>query len=204
MKKGIIVGILLSLCLLLTGCGNKYEGYWCKYSETATVVVLLEDDITSEEKTKLENVFNGYDNLLAFSFFDKESYKDIIGDDAAEIYDSYFVSFNSTDGVGTYIDELQKMGGVKEASQNSAKTNFELYHLDKKKKYTFSNSDEALESDIVKGTYKIKKGVITFTPEGEDKTNSMLYIKGEHLCGNPECTIVFAKSNSTCSSNNDK
>ena len=41
------------------------------------------------------------------------------------------------------------MPGVLDATQNSAKANFELYHLDKKNKYTFSNRNFALTEDIV-------------------------------------------------------
>ena len=42
MKKRNLI-LLLVIALILTGCGNKYKGYWCNYNETATIIVLLKD-----------------------------------------------------------------------------------------------------------------------------------------------------------------
>lgn len=197
MKKSLMMILALFAIMLLAGCGNKYEGYWCRYTDTATIVVLLDDNISDTEKEELIKTITSYDNLLSYTYYDKT----IFDEAEDEIYNSYFVSFNSTDGVTTYIEQLAKMPGVLDATQNSAKANFELYHLDKKNQYTYSNSDEALEEDIIKGKYKVKNGVITFTPNDNDKT-SLLYIKDGHLCGDSQCTIIYAKSNETCSSNN--
>lgn len=198
MKKSLMIIVSLLFVVLLSGCGNKYEGYWCRYTETATIVILLEDDMSEAQNEELIKTITSYDNLQAYTYYDKT----VFDESGEDIYNSYFVSFNSTDGVTTYIEQLVKLPGVLDVTQNSAKTDFELYHLDKKNKYTFSNSDEALEEDIIKGKYKIKKGVITFTPNDSDNT-SMLYIKDDHLCGDSQCTVIYAKSNETCSSDID-
>ena len=194
MKKCLMILFSLVFIVLLTGCGNKYQGYWCRYTENASIVILLDDNITTQENDELIKTITSYDNLLSYTYYDKS----IFDEDVIDIYNSYFVSFDSTDGVTTYIEQLSKMPGVLDATQNSAKTDFEFYHLDKHNKYTFADSDEALEEDIINGKYKIKKGVITFTPNGSDETH-MLYIKDDHLCGDAQCTVIFAKSNEKCS-----
>ena len=52
--------------------------------------------------------------------------------------------------------------------------------------------------DLETGKYKIKKGVITFTPDSKDGQDKMLYIKDDHLCEDPDCTKIFAASNESC------
>ena len=96
------------------------------------------------------------------------------------------------------VDELAELDGVFVALQSNAKTNISLYNIKKNGQYTFTDSDEALESDLVKGKYKIKTGVITFTPDMKDAKTKLLYIKDGHLCGDVECTQIYAKSDSTC------
>lgn len=195
-KKGYII-IILILCFLLTGCNNKYQGYWCRYNETATVVVLLKKDITENEKNIILEKINNFTNLDTISFYGEENYNEIIGTDDDNLYDAYVISFTSLDSIGTYVEELNELAGVEEATQNSAKNNIELYHIDKK--YTFTDSDEAEADDLISGKYNIKNGVITFKPDDGSKT-TMLYIKDEHLCGDVECTKIFAKSDEKCSS----
>lgn len=197
-KKGYIILIFI-LCLLLTGCNNKYQGYWCRYSETATIVVLLKDNITENEKNTVLEKINNFTNLDTISFYNEENYKEIIGTTEGNLYDAYVISFTSHDSIGTYVDELNELDGVAEATQNSAKSNIELYHIDKNKKYSFTDSDEAEADDLISGKYNIKNGVITFKPDDSSNT-TMLYIKDEHLCGDVECTKIFAKSNEKCSS----
>ena len=91
------------------------------------------------------------------------------------------------------------MKGVLAVDQNYAKANLSLYNLKSWGKYTFTDSDEYRDEDLEKGTYRIKKGVITCTPSGEKKATNMLYIKDNHLCGDADCNEIYATSNDTCS-----
>ena len=54
MKNKLKLIIIVFFLIILTGCNNKYTGFWCKYNETATIVILLNDDITEEDKAKIE------------------------------------------------------------------------------------------------------------------------------------------------------
>ena len=90
------------------------------------------------------------------------------------------------------------MKGVKEAKQVNAKQNVTLYNINKNGTYTFQNSDEAKEDDIIKGKYKVKKGVIIFTPSGKDSEDILLYTKDDHLCEDADCTKIYFKSDESC------
>ena len=63
MKKSLIL-VIICLCLLLTGCGNKYKGYWCNYDETATIVVLLDRDNTEKEREIISNKIEEFQNVI--------------------------------------------------------------------------------------------------------------------------------------------
>lgn len=199
MKKIII---LLITVILLSGCNNKYQGYWCRYEETATIVVLLENDNTSTQRKNIEEIAGNYENLDSINYYSREDYANELGQDVEnmDIYDTYVLTFNTMDSIGTYIEELKEVSGVKEATQSNAKSNISLYNIQKKSKYEFTDSDEAKEEDIIKGKYKIKNGVITFTPNDKTKSTTLLYIKDEHLCEDADCNKIFAKSDETCSS----
>lgn len=199
MKK-LRVLFLIGLVFILSGCNNKYLGYYCHYEETSTIVVLLERDIDEKDLEKIEEKINSFDNIEMLNYYSVEDYAKELGGNAADldIYATFVVLFHSMDNIGTYIQELSEMNGVKSATQSNAKSNVSLYNLKKNKTYTFADSDEATENDLVKGKYKIKKGAIVFTPEDKDKDASMLYIKDGHLCGDVECNTIYFESDGTC------
>jgi len=202
MKKKIIFILILTLCITLAGCNTKYKGYYCNYYETAQIIVQLKDDSTSENRSKIEALIETFDNVSSSDYYTKDDYAKDLGEESAEdldIHETYVILFSSMDNIGTYVDELSKMDGVYSAEQNYAKTNISLYNLKKFGKYTYTDSDEATESELEEGTYKIKNGVITFKPKDSDNSTKFLYIKNDVLCGDADCNEIYAKSDSTCS-----
>lgn len=198
MKKIFNIIILCLVAILLTGCNNKYVGYWCKYNETATIVVLLNDNITEEQKTNIENKAAEFDDLSATNYYSKEDYQESINA-SGEIYATYVLSFTSLDAITTYIEELKELPGVKDAIQSNAKNNMSLYELKKNGKYTYKDSDEANKEDIISGKYKIRKGIIRFTPDKGDKVR-ILYIKNDRLCEDTDCNKIYSSGKDNCSS----
>ncbi len=195
----IIIGLLLIICTSIYRWQNnkKYQGYWCSYVEHSLIVVQLKDGHTDEDDKKLVEKIETFDNVISNSYQPKEGYEEELSNDP-DINDAYVVSFSSLDNIGTYIEELEKMPSVVQVTQQNAKVNMALYNLESSSKYTFKDSDEAEEKDIEKGKYKIKNGVITFTPDKKDAETKLLYIKDDHLCEDPDCTRIFASSNETC------
>ena len=198
MKKKIYLLIIFLMAIMLTGCGNDFKGYWCNYKENAVIVVLFNKDHTQENVQAVEDKFNSYINLANSSYYPAEEYAKFTGD-AENIFDAYYISFSSMDSIGTYIEELEALDGVQSATQQSAKNNISLYNLQGWGKYTYTNSDETEKEDLEAGKYKIKKGVITFTPKDSKNTTKLLYIKDKHLCGDVDCTQIYFSSTETCS-----
>lgn len=206
MKKKIFIIILLTLlCTALTGCKNKYKGYWCNYTETSTIVVLLNRENTSENRKLIEEKINNFENLESYNYYSRDDYAAELGENVEnlDIYDTYVISFNSMDHIGTYREELEKMENVRSAEQSNAKTNISLYNIKSWGEYTFTDSDEATENELEAGKYKLKNGVITFTPKDSKSKTKLLYTKDGLLCGDADCTKIYARSNATCSSNSN-
>ena len=170
---GVIIIILVALTIFKNINNKKYEGYWCNYEEKSSIVVLLERNHTSKQDEKILKQIEEFQNVI----------------------------FSSLDSITTYIEELEKLPGVHSATQNTAKTNITLYNIKSHGEFTLTDSDEASENDLIEGKYKIKNGVITFTPNDKKLSKKMLYIKDNHLCGDANCTKIFAASNSTCNAN---
>lgn len=200
MKKKLKIIMLLSMVvLMLTGCKTDYKGYWCNYTETSTIVIQLKNEITEVEKKNIEEKITTFENLDSSNFYSKEDYGEELAN-AEDLHEAYVVFFSSMDHIGTYIEELNAMPGVHLAEQSNAKSNISLYNIKAWGKYTFTDSDEALEEDIETGKYKIKNGVITFTPKDQNIKAKLLYTKDGLLCGDADCTKIYARSNATCSS----
>ena len=200
-KKLSLIVLLLVLPLILSGCGNKYKGYWCNYKELATIVVQFEDNHTDKQVEAIENKAASYDNVSSTNYITREDYakEQGVSIDDLDIHDTFVIYFTSMDSIGTYIEEIKAMKGVLTADQNYAKANISLYNLKSWGKYEFTDSDEAKEEDIEKGTYRIKNGVITFTPNDSKTSTKLLYIKDNHLCGDADCNEIYAESTETCS-----
>lgn len=201
MKKRIYTILLIIMTVFLTGCGNEYKGYWCTYDETATIVVLFKDGYTQTDKKAVEDKVATYENVESSTFYTKEDYASQMGLDPnqMDIYETYIVTFDSMEAVGSYVEQLGKMSGVLKAEQSYAKNNIAIYNIKSFNKYTFTNSDEAKEKDLEKGKVKEKNGVLIFTPDNNKSETKMLYPKDKYLCGDAACKKIYAKSNATCS-----
>ena len=200
MKKIITLGILILVSILLTGC-TSYKGYWCNYDESSTIVILFTHDHKDKDRERVEAKIADFENVQSSNYYAREDYAESIGDiNENDIYDAYVISFDSMDNIGTYIEELSEMSGIEKVEQGSAKNDISIYNLKSFIKYTYTNSDEATENELETGKYKIKKGIITFTPDNEDGETKILYTKDGQLCGDAACNKIYARSNATCSS----
>lgn len=206
-KKNIIIALaIITITLIIIGIVmynnniKKYQGYWCKYNEISTIVVLLEKNNKESERNKIEAKIETFSNVTSVEFISREDYASDFGIDPDEIdiYDTYRISLNSLDSIGTYIEELSNLNGVLRAEQNYAKANLSLFNIKPWGKYTFTDSDEATTEELEYGKYQMKKGVLTFKPESKKGETRLLYTKDGYLCGDAACTQIYSKSNSTC------
>lgn len=196
----LIIAIVVAINIISSKNVGEYKGYWCMYEESSNILIQLEDDHTEKDRKAIEATIEEFDSVTSISYMSKEQYAEDIGGDPNEmdIYATYFISLSTLDSIGTYIEELKELEGVYEVQQHSAKTNVSLFNIKSWGKYSYTDSDEATTEQLEYGNYKVKKGVITFTPDEKGKQTKILYMKDGYLCGNASCTKIYAKSNSTC------
>lgn len=199
----ILISIILVIILINLGISLKQKhdlkGDWCKYRETATIVVLLNRDHTLKDRQSLEKKVEEFENITGVEYISREEYAKQLNQDlnTLDIYDTYRISLSSMDAVTTYMDELKKFKFVHQVDQNYAKANFQSYKLKSWGKYSYRDSDEASPNDYEYGKYKIKKGIIKFTPKNKGKER-FLYIKDKHLCSDTSCTEIFIHDAKAC------
>ena len=187
---------LLSITLLLlTGCGNKkYVGYWCKYEETGTIIVTLNEDNTKKQRESIEKVISNFTGLSSYDYVPKENFTAESTTDG-EAFDTYFIYFMDTTTIDEHTMALEKLDGVKKVEENNVKTNVSLYQFVDSKNYKFQDGI-GVEDDLkVKGTYKINENAIQLTSPANTTT---LYIKNDYLCADTACNIIYTKTDDKC------
>lgn len=192
MKKYLLGLIVIIMCF---GCSNKdYDGYWCKYQETGTIVVLL-DNASDKAKTTINQTIESLEGLQNYDFVSKEDFKSNLDDSSnIEVYDTYFIYFDSINAIDDNIIKLSSLEGVKSATKNNIKSNVTLYHLDNNK-YTLKNTTDKTSDNEEEGKFSIKDNEITLNSNG---TISTLFIKDEYLCSDESCNTIYRKSNELC------
>lgn len=196
----LIKTFFLSLLVLLitTGCGNKeYVGYWCKYEETGTIIVTLNENNTSAERAAIEKVIGNFNGLSSYDFMDKETFANETGEEG-EAYDTYFIYFLDNTTIDEALMSLQKLSGVKNVEKNNIKTNVSLYEFIDSKKYKYQDSLGIEEKYNVTGTYKINDKVLNLTSPTNTTT---LYIKDDYLCADSACNTIYTRTNEYCEKN---
>ena len=162
--------------------------------------MLLNTNHKQSDREKIQAKIDTFEHVTSVEFISREDYAADLGEDPnkIDIYDTYRISLSTMDSIGTYIYDLNQMSGVLRAEQNYAKSDLSLFNIKAWGKYTYTDSDEATTADLEYGKYKMKKGVLTFTPESKNGEVKLLYTKDGYLCGDASCTEIYSRSNSTC------
>lgn len=186
MKKLVI---LCSILMLICGCKKKtYDGYYCNYQEQGVMIVLLDQNITNNQKDEINKKINSFEGLINYDFVDKEA---LGATSTNDLYDTYFIYLKNSDILETYLLDLQNTKGVYEATKSIVKDNISLYNFDGKN-YHFQN---IIDSDNrIEGIFKVKKNIIEF--DSEDVP--IIYLKDEFLCLDENCNKILTKTNELC------
>lgn len=186
MKKLIII---LVVVVLISSCKKKtYDGYYCNYKEQGVIIALLNQDVSNTDKEVIDKKINSYEGLLSYDFIDKET---LGATNTNDLYDTYFIYFNNSNNLESYLLDLQNTKGIFEATKNSVKSDVSLYHFDGKN-YSYQ---KVIESDNpLSGTYKVKKNKIEF----DNSDVKEIIIKDDFLCLDENCNKILTKTNELC------
>lgn len=192
MKKLKLIMMCSILLVLITGCGNKYKGYWCNYDEAGTIIVELKTNNSKSDRNTIEKVINNFNDLASFDFLPKDSFTDT---DNGEAFDTYLIYFNDTSILDEHVITLKKLKGVKDVEKNYIKNNVKLYEFVDNKNYKYQDGLGVEDNLKVKGKYKIGEEVIKL----ESPANkSELIIKDKYLCADKDCNTIFTKTDKNC------
>jgi len=176
MKK-IKVILPLLFILLLTGCGSKFEGTWCKYSDVATTLVILSNDISDDDMNKITEYIKTIKDLKSYDIIDKI-------EDASKMITIYYKSEDNIDG---YEDKLREYNGItkiKSTKQNAVVDELII----KKDTYVYDKSLTSLDAYEYKGKYKVEDNVI------ELDEGIKFYYKDNFLCYDKDCNNLLIKT----------
>ena len=178
MKRIKIVWLVICL-ILLSGCSSKFEGIWCKYSDVATSLVILNSDVSDNQILEITNYIKTIDNLKSYDIIDRI-------EEASKMITIYY---KNEDNISKYEEKLVAFSGVTRVK--STKVNEVVDKLIvKKDSYIYDKSLNDLSANEVKGSYEIENNTLILD------NNIKFYYKNKYLCYDEACNIILTKSKS--------
>ncbi len=180
--KNVKLIIILFLFIIITGCASKFEGTWCKYSDVATSLVILNENISDDNLNKITDYLKTIDDIKSYDVIDKI-------EDSSKMITIYY---KNEDNIEKYEQELKKysdINSIKSFKQNAVVDELII----KNDSYVYDKSLTTLDAYEYKGNYKINKNII------ELDNNFKFYYKDKFLCYDEYCNEILTKSKkSTC------
>lgn len=180
MKKKML--LLIFCTLILTGC-NKFKGTWCRYTETYSHLLILEDDIKEEELNNIKKVVE--------KIPEKKSY-DVIDDieNGNTVLTIYYT--NKTD-LDKNSPSLKGLAGISKIETKSFIIPSQKLVI-KDNQYEYGYDLDNIGSSIEIGEYKIENDMLTLK-----MSNKNFYYKNKFLCTDANCNFFLQKSkNNEC------
>ena len=170
MKRIKVLFLILGL-VLLSGCGNKFEGTWCKYSDVATTLVILNNDIEDSQIDAITNYIKSYDII----------------DRIEEASKMITVYYKSEENITTYENNIKEFNGVNKIKSTRVNEVVDKLVV-KKEDYTLGRSLNNLTANEMSGKYKIENNTLLLDD------NVKFYYKNKYLCYDEACNNVLTKS----------
>ena len=181
MKK-FYIGVLVLVVILLSGCGSKFKGTWCRYVEVPSSLVVLKAEVSEEEYQKILQYIGTITNLRSY---------DIVNDieDATTLVNIYYMN---EENIANYENDFRSLSGVSKVENKRISVVEDKLTINDKN-YIFDTSLNSLAASEVKGNYNIKDDLLTL--EGGTK----FYFKNKFLCYDDACNKFLTKSiGATC------
>ena len=176
MKRVKLLLIVFSL-ILLCGCDNKFQGTWCRYSDVATTLVVLTDDISDKQINDITNYIKTISNLKSYDIIDKI-------EDASKMITIYYKSEDNIDEYEKMIKTFTGINSIKSTKVNEVVDKLVV----KKDDYTLGRSLNNLTANEMSGKYKIDNNTLILDD------NVKFYYKNKYLCYDQDCNSLLTKS----------
>ena len=175
--KRVKIGLLLISLIFLSGCSSKFEGIWCKYSDVATTLVILDNDISNDQINKLTDYIKTIENLKSYDIIDKI-------EDSSKMITIYY---KNEDNIALYEERIKAFDGINKIKSTNVNEVVDKLIV-KKNDYVLDKSLNDLSANEVKGTYKIENNTLILD------NDIKFYYKNKYLCYDDACNSILTKS----------
>ena len=175
--KRVKVLLILLVLILLCGCDNKFQGTWCKYSDVATTLIVLTDDVSDEQINNITNYIKKIENLKSYDIIDKI-------EEASKMITIYY---KNEDHIAEYENKIKSFSGINKVKSTRVNEVVDKLVVNKET-YTLGRSLNNLTANEMSGKYKIENDTLSLDD------NVKFYYKNKYLCYDESCSDVLTKS----------
>lgn len=163
--------------ILLCGCENKFQGVWCKYSDVASTLIVLKEDVEDLQINGITNYIKTIENLKSYDIIDKieESSKMIT------------IYYKTDEGISEYEKIFNTMEGISKIKSTRVNEVVDKLVV-KKEDYTLGRELNNLTANEMSGKYKIEDNTLLLDDDVK------FYYKNKYLCYDKDCNNVLTKS----------
>lgn len=162
---------------LLCGCTSKFQGTWCKYSDVATSLVVLDENVSDSDINEIINYIQTIKNLKSYDIIDKI-------EEASKMITIYY---KDEENIEEYQEKLKTYNGVSYIKYNRLNTVLDKLVI-KKDSYVFDTSLNSLSASELSGKYEIEKNTLTLD------NGTKFYYKNKFLCYDYNCNDILTKA----------
>ena len=177
MKRIKIMG-LIAMLILLTGCQSKFTGTWCRYSDVATTLVILSDNVSDDQINKIVEYVNTIPDLKSYDLIP-------IIEGSSRMLTVYY---KNEDNISSYEEVIKTYEGVKQTKSTKVNTPVDKLVIKGNNKYVYDKSLNNLSAMEYNGIYEIKGNELKLDNE------TVFYYKNKFLCYDKECNTILTKS----------
>jgi len=175
--KRVKILIIIFAIFILCGCDNKFHGTWCKYSDVATTLIILTDDVNDSQINEITSYIKTMPNLKSFDIIDKI-------EEASKMITIYY---KNEDNISDYENKINTFGGISRIKSTRVNEVVDKLVV-KKEDYILGRELNNLTANEMSGKYKIEDNTLILDD------NIKFYYKNKYLCYDKDCNNVLTKS----------
>ena len=175
--KRVKVLLLIISVILLSACSNKFHGTWCKYSDVATSLVILNSDISDDQIDRITNYVKTLENLKSYDIIDRI-------EEATKMITIYYKNEDNIDQIDAQLKKYDGVSKVKSSRVNEIVDKLVV----KKEEYIYDKSLNNLSANETKGKYQIDNNTLIL------ENDVKFYYKNKFLCYDEGCNEVLIKA----------
>ena len=175
--KRVKVILLLSALFIVSACSNKFEGTWCKYSDVATTLIILDENVTDKQIENITNYVKTIDSLKSYDIIDRI-------EEASKMITIYY---KNDENIENYENNIKKYSGITKIKSSKVNEIVDKLVINKDN-YVYDKSLNNLSANESKGSYKINNNTLILDSDVK------FFYKNKFLCYDEGCNELLTKA----------